>query len=127
MATTVVARLACMSSVAVARHFSLWLACLVAAFSVTPASAAEESDPPGRVARLSLIDGEVSFAPAGTDEWAEAVLNRPITSEDRVWVGADGRAELQVGAAAVHLDRQTQFGFIELDDDVMQMSLVDGA
>jgi hypothetical protein len=116
-----------MSSVAVARHFSLWLTCLVAAFGATFALAAEESDPPGRVARLSLIDGEVSFAPAGTDEWAEAVLNRPITSEDRVWVGVDGRAELQVGSAVVHLDRQTQFGFIELDDDVMQMSLVDGA
>jgi hypothetical protein len=118
-----------MSSVAVARRLSLGLTCLLAAFGLAPALtlAAEEADPPGRVARLSLIDGEVSFAPAGTDEWAEAVLNRPVTSEDRVWVGADGRAELQVGSATVHLDRQTQFGFIELDDEVMQMSLVDGA
>ena len=82
---------------------------------------------PAGSARLSLIEGEVSFAPAGTDEWAEAVLNRPLTSEDRLSVGADGRAELQVGSATVHLNRNSQFGFIELDDDVMQMSLVDGA
>jgi hypothetical protein len=117
-----------MSSVAIARRLSLWLTCVVAAFGCAAAFAqSEESDPPGRVARLSLIDGEVSFAPAGTDEWAEAVLNRPITSEDRVWVGVDGRAELQVGSATVHLDRETQFGFVQLDDDVMQMSLVDGA
>ena len=66
-------------------------------------------DPPGRVARLSLMDGEVSLAPAGTEEWADGVLNRPITSGDRVWVGTDGRAELQIGTASVHLDRSTGF------------------
>ena len=83
-------------------------------------------DPPGRVARLSLMDGEVSLAPAGTEEWADGVLNRPITSGDRLSVGADGRAELQIGTASVHLDRSTGFEFIELDDDVMQMSLTEG-
>lgn len=83
-------------------------------------------DPPGRVARLSLMDGEVSLAPAGTEEWAYGVLNRPITSGDRLWVGTDGRAELQVGTASVHLDRSSGFEFIELDDDVMQMSLTEG-
>jgi len=84
------------------------------------------TDPPGRVARLSLKDGEVSLAPAGTEEWADAVVNRPITSGDRVWVDKDGRAELQIGTASVHLDRSTGFEFIELDDDVMQMSLTEG-
>jgi hypothetical protein len=117
-----------MTSVAVSRHSLAWLACLIA-LAGAPAARALDSpvDPPGRVARLSLIEGEVSFAPAGTDEWAEAVLNRPLTSEDRLSVGVDGRAEVQVGSATVHLNRNAQFGFIELDDDVMQMSLVDGA
>ncbi|HEX2495091.1 MAG TPA: DUF6600 domain-containing protein [Steroidobacter sp.] len=107
-----------------------WLIVLIAlagAISATANAQDDEVDPPGRVARLSLIDGEVSFAPAGTEEWAEAVLNRPITSEDRLSVGVNGRAELQVGSAAIYLDQNTQFGFIELDDDVMQMSLVEGA
>jgi hypothetical protein len=72
------------------------------------------------------MDGEVSLAPAGTEEWADGVLNRPITSGDRLWVGADGRAELQIGTASVHLDRSSGFEFIELDDDVMQMSLTEG-
>jgi hypothetical protein len=84
------------------------------------------TDPPGRVARLSLKDGEVSLAPAGTEEWADAVLNRPITSGDRLWVDKDGRAELQIGTSSVHLDRSTGFEFIELDDDVNQMSLTEG-
>ncbi len=87
-----------MTSVAVSRHSLAWLACLIA-LAGAPAARALDSpvDPPGRVARLSLIEGEVSFAPAGTDEWAEAVLNRPLTSEDRLSVGVDGRAEVQVG------------------------------
>jgi hypothetical protein len=84
-------------------------------------------DPPSRVARLGYKDGEVTVAPAGTEEWAEAVLNRPLTTGDRVWVEDGGRAELQMGSAAVYLDGDTGFGLIELDDNVMQSSLTEGA
>lgn len=84
-------------------------------------------DPPNRVARLGYIDGEVTIAPAGTEEWAEAALNRPLTSGDRLWVEDKGRAELQIGSAAVFLDGDTGFGFIELDDGVLQASLTEGA
>jgi hypothetical protein len=105
----------------------IWLAGLIGLAAAHYVRAQEPVvDPPGRVARLSLMDGEVSLAPAGTEEWADGVLNRPITSGDRLVVGADGRAELQVGTASVHLDRSTAFEFIELDDDVMQMSLTEG-
>ena len=109
------------------RNAVLWLAGLLGLAAAHYAHAQEPVvDPPGRVARLSLMDGDVSVAPAGTEEWADGVVNRPITSGDRLSVGADGRAELQVGTASVHLDRSTSFEFIELDDDVMQMSLTDG-
>lgn len=84
-------------------------------------------DPPSRVARIGYTDGEVTVAPAGTEEWADAVLNRPLTSGDRVWVENGGRAELQIGSSAVYLDGNTGFGFIELDDGVMQASLTEGA
>jgi hypothetical protein len=90
----------------ISRHAVLWLAGLIGLAAAHYVRAQEPVvDPPGRVARLSLMDGEVSLAPAGTEEWADAVLNRPITSGDRVWVGTDGRAELQIGTASVHLDR----------------------
>ncbi|HEY4368150.1 MAG TPA: DUF6600 domain-containing protein [Steroidobacteraceae bacterium] len=89
--------------------------------------APDPSDPPGRVARLGYIDGNVSMAPAGTDEWADAVVNRPLTSGDRLWVDNGGHAELQVGSAAVYLDQDSGFSFVDLDDDQMHMSLTDGA
>ncbi|WP_066919385.1 DUF6600 domain-containing protein [Steroidobacter denitrificans] len=110
-------------------------------------------DPPGRVARLGYIEGEVSMmsgdpsagmsaGPAApppvlseppvlpepsADGWMEAVLNRPLTSGDTLWVGSDGRAQLQTGSSDIYLDHDTGFGFILLDYDVMQMSLTEGA
>lgn len=111
----------------VSRSLRVWLAGLLGLAATHCATAQEPVvDPPGRVARLSLMDGEVSLAPAGTEEWADAVLNRPLTSGDKMWIGTDARAELQVGTATLHLDRSTGFEFIELDDDVMQMSLTEG-
>ncbi|MFL6547194.1 MAG: DUF6600 domain-containing protein [Povalibacter sp.] len=84
-------------------------------------------DPPSRVARLSLTEGEVSLAPAGTEEWAEAILNRPLTTGDRLWVDSGARAELQVGSATIHLDQSTGISFVNLDDDVLRVSLTEGS
>jgi hypothetical protein len=103
-----------------------FIASLVLALLAIPALSTAAEDPPSRVARLSHIEGEVSMAPAGTQEWGEAVLNRPLTSEDRLFVDRDGRAELQVGTATIHLDAETEFSFIDLDDDAMTMNLTEG-
>ena len=74
--------------------------------------AEDEMDPPGRVARLSFLDGSVSLAPADTDDWAAAFLNRPITTGDRIWVDAGGRAEVQLGTSTVHVDENTGVAFL---------------
>lgn len=117
-----------MTSARVFQRMAFWLMGWAAVAAMQPALAREAVvDPPGRVARLSSIDGDVSMAPADSEDWADAVLNRPLTRGDKLAVGADGRAELQVGSATLHLDRGTDFSFIELDDDVMQMSVTEGA
>ncbi|HKE94640.1 MAG TPA: hypothetical protein VKB34_10065, partial [Povalibacter sp.] len=110
---------------------SLSLICLLAiaglAVAEQPAAAPEPVvDPPGRVARLSYTEGEVSVAPAGTEEWAEAVVNRPLTSGDRVWVDRGGRAELQVGSATIDLDQGSGLSIVNLDDDVLHLTLTEG-
>jgi hypothetical protein len=83
-------------------------------------------DAPGRVARLSLIEGSVFVAPAGTDELAEAVPNRPLTSGDRVLVDSGGRAELQIGNATIYLDGGASFSLVELSDGTLRASLSEG-
>ncbi|HTE41734.1 MAG TPA: DUF6600 domain-containing protein, partial [Steroidobacteraceae bacterium] len=88
-------------------------------------------DPPSRVARLSFLKGAVSLRPAGGDDanqdWTDASLNRPLTSGDKLMVEGDGRAELQLGNSNLHLDQDTSFSFLELDDNVLQASLTEGA
>ena len=36
---------------------------------------ADDDDPPNRAARLSYTSGAVSFNPAGSDDWVDAVVN----------------------------------------------------
>jgi hypothetical protein len=90
------------------------------------ASRADEADPPGRVARLSDVEGSVSLQPAGVQEWTAATLNRPLTTGDRLWADQDSRAELDMGDAAIRLGNTTGFSFLNLDDNTTQMQVTAG-
>jgi len=57
------------------------------------AYAQEDQDPPTRVADLSYLAGNISMQPAGADDWSPAVVNRPFTTGDNLWVDVDARAE----------------------------------
>lgn len=70
-------------------------AALVLALGVPARALADENDPPTRAARLAYAEGSVSFEPAGTEDWVVAVLNRPLTTGDRLWSAGDGRVEMQ--------------------------------
>src|SRR6267378_845193 len=87
---------------------------------------ADEDDPPSRVARLSYAQGTVSFNPGGTDDWVSAVVNRPITTGDKLWTDNGARAELHIGSAAIRLSGNTGFSFLNLDDRMTQIRLTEG-
>ncbi len=88
---------------------------------------ADEADPPGRVARLSYVQGAVSLSPAGEQDWVGAEINRPITTGDRLWSDTPGsRAELDIGNAVIRLGANTGLSFLNLDDNVAQMQVTDG-
>jgi hypothetical protein len=84
------------------------------------------ADPPGRVARLSYVSGDVSMQPAGLDEWSEARINRPLITGDRIYSDRASRVELEIGAATVRLDERTSFSLLNLDDDAAQIELTAG-
>jgi hypothetical protein len=96
---------------------------LLIAFS---AALVAQTDPSGRVGRLSYISGPVSFQPAGVTDWVDADVNRPLTTGDQVWVGDGGRAEIHVGSTALRLSANTAFQFLNLDDQTMQIQLSQG-
>jgi hypothetical protein len=98
------------------------LAILVAGFA--------QADPPDRVARLSWVEGEVSFAPqhAGKDDnWSAAKINWPLTQGNRLFAGANARAELQIGASALRLAENTALDFTRLDDEHIEAFLERGS
>jgi hypothetical protein len=95
-------------------------------FCTVGAARADQDDPPERVARLSQYDGDVSYSPAGEDDWVEAAVNRPLVRGDRLWTERNARAELQVGSAAIRLDENTSFEILDLDDRIAQVQVTQG-
>lgn len=87
---------------------------------------AQSADPSSRIATVTDAAGGLSFAPAGSDEWAAIGLNRPVTTGDRVWVDPGGRAELHAGATAIRLGGGTAAGVLNLDDHTTQVKLTQG-
>jgi hypothetical protein len=84
------------------------------------------ADPPDRVARVSYLAGEVSFAPAGEDSWYAARINRPVVTGDRLWTNRSGRLELELGMSVVRLDEDSSFEFLNLNDQLAQIQLTEG-
>jgi len=111
------------TSLKILGSFSLALAVL---FVVPQRASADDDDPPGRVARLSQTSGSVSFNPAGTDDWVDAVINRPLTTGDRLWADKDSRAELRIGSASLRISSNTGFSFLNLSDDTAQIQITEG-
>lgn len=85
-----------------------------------------QQDPPSRVARLSYIDGSVSFQPGGQGDWGAATRNRPVTIGDKLWSDNNSRAELQAGQASIRISSMTALSFLNLDDQTTQMRLAEG-
>ena len=115
-------------------RLTAWLVVLCAAAFLSPLRALAQDqdgppngdDPPTRAARISHTDGAVSFNPAGTDDWVGAVINRPMTTGDKLWADNGARAELHIGSASLRIGSNTGFSFLNLDDDVAQVQLTEG-
>lgn len=85
-----------------------------------------QTDPPDRVARLAYISGDVEFAPAGESEWGSADVNRPMITGDRLLTGNGGRAALELGDAALRINDNSAFNFLDLNDTTTQVELTQG-
>src|SRR5258707_11087048 len=104
------------------------LMCLAGALLfVAPKARGDEGDPRSRVARISFLDGNVSFQPSGTEDWAAAAKNRPVTVGDKVWTDRDSRAELQAGEASLQVGSMTGLSFFYLDEKKTQARLAGSA
>lgn len=83
-------------------------------------------DPPGRVARLSYVAGDLGMMPAGSTQWTAADVNRPFTNGDKLSSGPGAKAELELGGAALRISDQTDVGVLNLNQQTGQFEITQG-
>jgi hypothetical protein len=79
-----------------------------------------------RIARISLLDGEVSYQRAGDSnkDWTDATLNMPLDERDQLYSGPTGRVEIQMsGRNLVRIDRNTNLRFSQFNTGTIQFAL----
>ena len=113
-----------MKSFRVLFHASLMFGLL--AVSVFASENPDPSDPPGRVARLQYMTGQVSVQPHGTDDWVQGEANRPLTNADNVWADKQSRAELTLGTAQLRIDSESSLTLTDINTNTVQVSLHQG-
>jgi len=65
------------------------------ASGLTPARAQDPDDTKRGVARISLVNGEVSVQRGDSGEWVAAAVNAPVLTGDRISTSPNSRAEVQ--------------------------------
>src|SRR5690348_18486379 len=65
----------------------------------TPARAQDPDDMQRGVARISLMNGEVSVRRGDSGDWVAGVINAPLLSDDRISTAPNSRAEVQFDSA----------------------------
>ena len=64
--------------------------------------------------------------PATANEWMNAELNRPFSSGDALYTDLDGRAEMHTDIAALRVGPRSNFAFVALTDQAIQIQQSDG-
>ncbi|HWN06737.1 MAG TPA: DUF6600 domain-containing protein, partial [Steroidobacteraceae bacterium] len=89
------------------------------------ASGLASGEQPGRIARLSYVEGEVTFR--GAQEVAPSALpDRPLDTGDRISTARDGRAEFSLGNATLRLDEDTAITVDELGASAVRIEVAAG-
>src|SRR3989442_11447036 len=63
--------------------------------------AAQAEEPTSGVARVSLINGDVSTMRGDSGEWVASTVNAPLVTGDKVSTGARSRAEIELDYANI--------------------------
>ena len=88
----------------------------------------DQEEGPGRgVARISLMNGDVSVRRGDSGEVVAAALNAPLVVEDQLLTGPDSRAEVQFDSAnMVRLAPMSEVRFAELENQRYQLQVARG-
>ena len=74
---------------------------LIVAGGLFPVRAQEQEDLQRSVARISLMNGEVSVRRGDSGDWVAGVINAPLLANDQIATGPNSRAEIQLDSANI--------------------------
>lgn len=100
---------------------------ILATLLVAATSLHAETDPPGRVGRISYVEGGVGFRVGYEGVPEPAQLNWPVTTDNFVATDGSGRAEIRIGSTAIRIDRGSELEFAQLDDQQIRLRLLQGS
>ena len=96
---------------------------LVAAV-ITPARAQDPDDLKRGVARISLINGEVSVQRGDSGEWVAASVNAPVLTNDRISTAPNSRAEVQFDSGNIlRIGGDADVSFSQIESGRYQMAV----
>jgi len=107
------------------RFFAALTAALLLIGPVTWAQS-QPTDPPGRVGRLSAVEGAVQQRTPDDNDWVQANLNYPVTTGFAIAPQDGGRAEIQVGSMALRVGPASELDVTNLDDRDTSLTLAQG-
>jgi len=97
------------------------------ALAAAVAGNAFAQDVPGRVGRVSALEGSSALYQDPDRGWEDAYVNAPVTSRNSVWTDPDSRAEVVVGPIALRLEEESQLDVSVLDDATLDATLERGS
>lgn len=94
---------------------------------IMPSFSYAEDEPDEHIARISLIDGDISIQRADDKEWVAASVNMPLLTGDYVYSPRNAKAEIQFdNGNYIRLSEETDAGIINLTKDAIQLRITAG-
>ncbi len=109
------------------RFFALTGAALLSAGMFTPVRAQDPDDLKRGVARISLMNGEVSVRRGDSGDWVAGVINAPLLTADQIATGPNSRAEVQFDSAnMLRIGGSAEIHMAQLENRRYQLELARG-
>lgn len=100
---------------------------ILAATVIAPARAQDPDDQKRGVARVSVVQGDVSVQRGDSGEWVAATVNTPLLTNDHLATGANSRAEVQFdGANLLRVGGEAEVSLTQLESGRYQMAVAHG-